>query len=244
MAKSTPTPHATAIEVSHVVKDFPVGNQSLRVLHDISATIRMGELTMLVGPSGCGKTTLISILSGILSASGGAVNVLGHPLMEMSDSAKVLFRRTNIGFIFQQYNLLPALTAAQNAAMPLVAAGIAMEMAVVQARRILEDIGMQGQTEKLPRMLSGGQQQRVAIARALVHNPKLIVCDEPTAALDAKTGQQVMEILRTVANAPDRAVLIVTHDNRVFHFADRILAMSDGRLVGDHTAEAFLALHP
>lgn len=243
MAKSNNSSRSTAIEVRDVVKDFPVGSQSLRVLHDISTTIRMGELTMLVGPSGCGKTTLISILSGILSATAGQVDVLGHPLMPMKDSEKVLFRRENIGFIFQQYNLLPSLTAAENAAMPLVAAGIPMEEAVAKARLILEEIGMRGQTEKLPRMLSGGQQQRVAIARALVHNPKLIVCDEPTAALDAKTGQQVMEILRGVANNPDRAVLIVTHDNRIFHFADRILAMSDGRLVGDHSAQDFIKNH-
>jgi putative ABC transport system ATP-binding protein len=243
MVKTNTQPHPTAIEVRDVLKDFPVGNQSVRVLHDISANIKMGELTMLVGPSGCGKTTLISILSGILSASGGEVNVLGQPLMHMKDSAKVLFRRENIGFIFQQYNLLPALTAAENAAMPLVAAGISMEDAVAKARIILEDIGMAGQTEKIPRMLSGGQQQRVAIARALIHNPKLIVCDEPTAALDAKTGSQVMEILRGIANSAERAVLIVTHDNRIFHFADRILAMSDGRLVGDHTAQDFIQNH-
>jgi putative ABC transport system ATP-binding protein len=243
MAKTSSTSRPTAIEVRDVVKDFPVGSQSLRVLYDISTTIRMGELTMLVGPSGCGKTTLISILSGILSASGGEVNVLGQPLMHMKDSAKVLFRRENIGFIFQQYNLLPALTAAENAAMPLVAGGGPMEEAVAKARTILDEIGMAGQTEKFPRMLSGGQQQRVAIARALIHNPKLIVCDEPTAALDAKTGQQVMEILRGIANSPQRAVLIVTHDNRIFHFADRILAMSDGRLVGDHTAQDFIQNH-
>ncbi|MCA3244610.1 MAG: ABC transporter ATP-binding protein [Alphaproteobacteria bacterium] len=238
-----PSANPVAIEVRDVVKDFPVSNQAIRVLHDITTTIRMGQLTMLVGPSGCGKTTLISILSGILSASGGSVTVLGQPLTSMKDSAKVLFRRQNIGFIFQQYNLLPALTAAENAAMPLVAAGMPLPDAVLKARQILNEIGMQGQTEKFPRMLSGGQQQRVAIARALVHNPKLIVCDEPTAALDAKTGLQVMEILRQIANTPDRTVLVVTHDNRIFHFADRILAMSDGRLEGDHTAAAYLKQH-
>ena len=115
-----------------------------------------------------------------------------------------------------------------------------MKEATAIARKTLEKIGMQGQTEKLPRQLSGGQQQRVAIARAHVHNPKLIVCDEPTAALDAKTGRAVMEILRDVANDKERAVLIVTHDSRIYHFADRILEMSDGRLVGDHKPENFI----
>lgn len=229
-----------AATITQVIKDFPVGDDSIRVLHDINAEIRMGELTMLVGPSGCGKTTLISAITGILSITSGEIDILGNPLSQMSDKQKVLLRRESIGFIFQQYNLLPALTAAENAAMPLIAAGMADEEATARARGILENIGMRGQTEKLPRQLSGGQQQRVAIARALVHNPKLIVCDEPTAALDAKTGQAVMEILREIANDANRAVLIVTHDNRIYHFADRILEMSDGRIVGDHNAQTFI----
>lgn len=231
---------STSITISNISKDFPVGDDSIRVLHGVSADIRKGELTMLVGPSGCGKTTLISIISGILSSTEGEIVLEGQPLSHMSDTKKVLFRRTNIGFIFQQYNLLPALTAAENAAMPLLAAGVAESEAVARARKILEQIGMQDQTEKLPRQLSGGQQQRVAIARALIHNPKLIVCDEPTAALDAKTGHAVMEILRDIASNADRTVLIVSHDNRVYHFADRILEMSDGRLIGDYTPQAFL----
>lgn len=230
----------TAATITNVVKDFPVDDEWLRVLYDINAELHMGELTMLVGPSGCGKTTLISIISGILSSTGGEVDILGHRLSQMSDREKVLFRRHNIGFIFQQYNLLPALTAAENAAMPLIAAGMPDEEAASQARLFLEKIGMEGQTEKMPRQLSGGQQQRVAIARALVHNPKLIVCDEPTAALDGKTGLAVMQILRDIANDKNRAVLIVTHDNRIYHFADRILEMSDGRIIGDFTAKEFI----
>jgi putative ABC transport system ATP-binding protein len=229
-----------SVKIENLNKEFPVGDDSIKVLHDISADIRMGELTMLVGPSGCGKTTLISIITGILSASSGAVDLLGQDLIKMKDRKKVVFRRENIGFIFQQYNLLPALTAAENAAMPLLAAGVNSSEAVRRARAILDDIGMMGQTEKLPRQLSGGQQQRVAIARALVHNPKIIVCDEPTAALDAKTGQAVMEILRTIANDKNRAVLIVTHDNRIYKYADRILEMSDGRIIADTTPDAFI----
>ena len=230
----------SAVTLNNISKDFPVGDESIRVLYDISATIRFGEMTMIVGPSGCGKTTLISILSGILSSTSGQVEVMGKDITHMKDTARVLFRREHIGFIFQQYNLLTSLTAAENAALPLIAAGMPMEEATQKARNILDHIGMRGQTEKLPRQLSGGQQQRVAITRALVHEPQLIVCDEPTAALDAKTGQSVMQILRDIAGDANRAVLIVTHDNRIYHFADRILEMSDGRLIGDYKAKDFI----
>lgn len=231
---------AVSISIQKINKDFPIGNDSVRVLHDVSVEIRQGELTMIVGPSGCGKTTLISILSGILSATDGEVVLDGHRLNHMSDKEKVLFRRENIGFIFQQYNLLPALTAAENAAIPVLAADVPEEEALRRATATLEDIGMQGQEGKLPHQLSGGQQQRVAIARALVHKPKLIICDEPTAALDAKTGQAVMQILRDIASHKDHTVLIVTHDNRIFHFADRILEMSDGRIIGDYSGQDFM----
>ena len=233
-----------AVKLTNINKDFPVGDRDIRILHDITTEIKMGELTMIVGPSGCGKTPLISVISGILSVTSGSVDAMGIPITALPDGQKVLFRRQNIGFIFQQYNLLPALTAAENAAMPLTAAGIKEGDAIARARCVLEEIGMEGQTEKLPRQLSGGQQQRVAIARALVHHPRLIVCDEPTAALDGKTGQQVMEILRDVANQKDRAVIVVTHDNRIYRFADRILEMRDGRIVGDQQAKDFLEKDP
>lgn len=229
-----------AVNIKNLSKDFPVGDEDVRVLFDINASIRMGELTMIVGPSGCGKTTLISIISGILSSTEGEITLLDKPLHEMSDREKVIFRREHIGFIFQQYNLLPALTAAENAAMALLASGMPLNEAVEQSRAILATIGMEKQTEKLPRMLSGGQQQRVAIARALIHEPQLIVCDEPTAALDAKSGHAVMEILREVANTQNRAVVIVTHDNRIYNFADRILEMSDGRIIGDYHPSEFM----
>jgi putative ABC transport system ATP-binding protein len=229
-----------AVTIRGLNKDFPVGDDSVRVLFDISADIRMGELTMIVGPSGCGKTTLISILSGILSSTSGEVTVMGRNITHMRDVDRVLLRREQIGFIFQQYNLLPSLTAAENAALPLVAAGVAFDVAVRKAAGILNRIGMEGHAARLPRQLSGGQQQRVAIARALVHEPKLIVCDEPTAALDAKTGQAVMQILRDIAADSDRAVLIVTHDNRIYHFADRILEMSDGRVIGDFKPQDYI----
>jgi len=222
-----------AVKLDKVNKDFLVGDSHIRVIHNVSTDIKLGELTMITGPSGCGKTTLISIISGILSATAGSITVMDKTLATLSDREKVVFRREHIGFVFQQYNLLPALTASENAAIVLIAAGLPDKSAKAKAKAVLETIGMKGQTEKLPRQLSGGQQQRVAIARALVHNPNLIVCDEPTAALDAKTGQQVMDILRTIANDAQRAVLVVTHDNRIYHFADRILEMNDGRIIDD-----------
>ena len=223
-----------AVDVSILNKQFPAGDSIVQVLIDITLQVKLGEMTMLVGPSGCGKTTLISIMSGILSPTSGEVVVMGQSLNRMKDREKVLFRRKNIGFIFQQYNLLPALTAAENAAMPLIAAGIRNDLATDRAKDVLRTIGMSSQVDKLPNQLSGGQQQRVAIARSLVHNPKFIVCDEPTAALDATTGGEVMQILREVANDTGRSVLIVTHDSRIHRFADRIIEMYDGRIASDH----------
>jgi putative ABC transport system ATP-binding protein len=215
--------------------DMAFGSNGLKtqVLFDIDLEVTSGELTMLVGPSGCGKTTLLSILSGTLKPTGGDVEVMGNVITRMKDSEKVILRRRRIGFIFQQYNLLPALTAAENAAMALVADGMPLKKAAEKARAVLETLGMAPHADKLPRMLSGGQQQRVAIARAIVHEPDLVVCDEPTAALDAETGRQVMELLKEAAAGPGRAVLVVTHDNRIYRYADRIVAMEDGRIVGD-----------
>lgn len=222
-----------AIQVNGIVKDFGSGGQSIRVLHGIDAGIRSGELTYLVGESGSGKTTMISIIAGILYPTQGSVNVFGKDIYSLSDSDLVRFRLKTIGFIFQQYNLIPTLTAEENAAVPLVAAGMKRAPAVARGYAMLEKLNIADQAKKLPRQLSGGQQQRVAIARALVHDPQLVVCDEPTAALDAKSGRRVMDLLREVALAADRAVIIVTHDNRIFDLADRILVMEDGRITHD-----------
>ena len=225
-----------AVRCSGVTKSFPAGDGTIEVLHGIDFEVPAGELTMLVGPSGCGKTTLISIIAGILTPTSGEVEICGSPITRMSDGEKVAFRRANVGFIFQQYNLLPALTAAENAAIPLVAAGMPMARGAESAAVILERIGMGAHLGKLPNQLSGGQQQRVAIARALVHAPRLIVCDEPTAALDAESGQTVLEILKDAALAPDRAVIVVTHDTRIYSFSDRIASMEDGRIRAVRTA--------
>ena len=221
-----------AVLTHNIIMEFASGDTGTRVLHGISMQITPGGLTMLVGPSGCGKTTLLSIIAGILSPTSGEVTVFGTPLSTLRGRAKVRFRRENIGFIFQQYNLLTALTAAENAAIPLVAAGMPLRKATLKAREQLAQLGMADHAHKIPAQLSGGQQQRVAIARALVHQPRLIVCDEPTAALDAATGVGVLEALRTHGRAPDRAVIVVTHDPRIYRFADHILSMEDGRLIG------------
>jgi putative ABC transport system ATP-binding protein len=223
----------TAVIARDIEMAFGSNGLKTQVLFDVDLEVASGELTMLVGPSGCGKTTLLSILSGTLKPTGGDVEVMGNVITRMKDSEKVILRRRRIGFIFQQYNLLPALTAAENAAMALVADGMPLKVAAEKARVVLETLGMGPHADKLPRQLSGGQQQRVAIARAIVHAPDLVVCDEPTAALDAETGRQVLELLKDAAAGPGRAVLVVTHDNRIYRYADRIVAMEDGRIVGD-----------
>jgi putative ABC transport system ATP-binding protein len=185
-------------------------------------------LTMLVGPSGCGKTTLISLIAGLLRGASGSMHVFGHEVSSMSASMLVPYRLKNIGFIFQQYNLLAGLTAAENVAVPLVASGFDWPIALSKGKELLETLGLGAHATKLPSQLSGGQQQRVAIARALVHSPKLLLCDEPTAALDGQAGKAVMTLLRTLAVVEDRAAIVVTHDPRVYSFADRVVHMEDG----------------
>jgi len=221
----------TAVVCRQVTKDFGTGENQVRVLRGVDLEVPFGEMTLLVGPSGCGKTTLLSVVAGLLNATGGDVSVLGENASRMGGGEAVEFRRRNIGFVFQQYNLLPSLTAAENAAVPLFAAGVPKKKAVAAASELLAQLGLKERMHALPSQLSGGQQQRVALARALVHEPRLVVCDEPTSALDHETGNAVMELLTNVAVRPDRAVVVVTHDARVFQFADRIAHMDDGRIV-------------
>jgi putative ABC transport system ATP-binding protein len=220
-----------AVQCRGVRKEFGNGGGKVLALRGVDLDVRYGAMTLLVGPSGCGKTTLLSVIAGLLNSNGGEVKVLGERIERLPGRRQILFRRKNLGFVFQQYNLLPALTAAENAGVPLLAAGTPKRKAVEKAKRLLATLGMGERMNALPKQLSGGEQQRVALARALIHEPRLLVCDEPTASLDAETGHAVMELLAAEAVRPDRAVIVVTHDNRIFSFADTIARMDDGRIV-------------
>ena len=213
-------------------KQFGTGDTRVDVLRGVDFEAAPGEMTFLLGPSGCGKTTLISVIAGLLDSTEGDVELFGHAVERLSPGERVRFRRRHLGFVFQQYNLLPSLTASENAAVPLLAAGGRRREALPRARDLLTRLGLADRLDTIPSRLSGGQQQRVALARALIHEPRLIVCDEPTAALDHATGESVMEQLAGAAMAADRAVIVVTHDTRVLHFADAIARMDDGRILG------------
>jgi putative ABC transport system ATP-binding protein len=220
-----------AVSCRDVKKHYGEGETRIDALRGVDFDARFGELSFLVGPSGCGKTTLLCVIAGLLDRTGGDLTVLGERPDDLSDTERVLFRRKNLGFVFQQYNLLPALTAAENVAVPLLAAEVPRKEALDRAKALLSRLGLEKRIRAFPSKLSGGQQQRVALARALVHEPRIIVCDEPTAALDHATGETVMELLASNAVQPDRAVIVVTHDSRVFHHADSIARMDDGRIV-------------
>jgi putative ABC transport system ATP-binding protein len=221
----------TAVQCQGVIKTYGSGNAKVTALRGVDLEVRGGELLMLVGPSGCGKTTLISVIAGILDQDEGQCLVFGEDLNGMRDRDRVQYRGRNIGFVFQAFNLIPTLTAAENVAVPLLILGSPRREAIRQATEALDRVGIGDRGGSLPSQLSGGQQQRVAIARSLVHRPRLIVCDEPTSALDHQTGHKVLELLRQVALADGRSLIIVTHDARIFSFADRIAKMDDGRIL-------------
>lgn len=225
-APSKPT--TLAVRCDAVTKTFTTGSTKVTALRGIDLDVRQGELMMLVGPSGCGKTTLISVMAGILDHDGGECEVLGEDMRKLRGGRRVAFRGRNIGFVFQAYNLLPALTAAENVAVPLSILGVPRSRALARAKDALAQVGLEAKINALPSQLSGGQQQRVAIARAIVHQPRLIVCDEPTSALDHVTGKKVIELLRQAALADGRSLIIVTHDSRIFEYADRIAHLDDG----------------
>jgi len=227
---STVSSPNAAVRCRAVTKNYTVGDTVTRALRGVDLDVEAGELLMLVGPSGCGKTTLISVIAGILNQDEGECTVFGHDLHHMTDKERTTYRGRNIGFVFQAYNLIPTLTARENVAVPLLIGGTPRAEALKQAADFLDFVGLSDKIESLPTQLSGGQQQRVAVARSLVHQPKLIVCDEPTSALDQDTGHKIMGLFRSVARANDRALIVVTHDSRIYSFADRIAQMNDGRI--------------
>lgn len=219
-----------AVRCTGVTKTFGEGSTAVQALRGIDLTVMPGELMMLVGPSGCGKTTLISVIAGILNHDAGECLIFGNNLKRASHRERTAFRGRNLGFVFQAYNLIPALNAVENIMVPLLLNDVPNRVARSQAEAMLEKVGLADRRDAKPSQLSGGQQQRIAIARALIHQPRLVVCDEPTSALDHDTGKIIMELLRSVAVTPQRSLIIVTHDARIFSFADRVATMDDGRI--------------
>jgi putative ABC transport system ATP-binding protein len=234
MNAHTDPPQALAVQTVALVKNYGRGDNLVQALKGVDFEARCGELLMIVGPSGCGKTTLLSVICGTLRHDAGSASIFGRNLADMSTAQLTAFRGKNVGFIFQQFNLIPSWTALENVSVPLLLNGVGRTRAEKVSAELLAEVGLQDKLKVRPGQLSGGQQQRVAIARALVHEPRLLICDEPTAALDAASGRRVLELLKERACRPDRCVIIVTHDSRIFSFADRIAEMEDGQIKAVH----------
>ena len=217
-----------AIQCKELTKSFKTGDVETIALRGVDLEVLAGEFLMVVGPSGCGKTTLISIIAGILRADSGKCIVEGYDYQQMSTDDLMEFRAKHLGFIFQSYNLIPTLSIAQNVAIPLIINGTPHDKAVKRAEQLLAEVHLKDKIHSRPNQLSGGQQQRVAIARALVHNPSLLICDEPTSALDHATGTKILSLMQDINKNFKTTLVVVTHDNRIFQYADRIAYMNDG----------------
>jgi len=216
------------IDCKNITKTFGQGTAEVKVLRGINLTAHENELIMLMGPSGSGKTTLISIIGGLLNQNSGDCTVLGKSINQLSEEEKTKFRGKNIGFLFQYFNLVPTLTAIENAAIPLILNGVNRQQAFEEAAKLLTSVGLEEQLYSTPSNMSGGQQQRVAIARACIHKPKIILCDEPTSFLDHERGKKTLELLQQIKNDTKCTLIVVTHDPRILEFADRILEIDDG----------------
>ena len=224
------TTQSKVIVAKGVEMEFKSQKRCFQILKGIDLAIPKGNIQLLMGPSGSGKTTLLSILAGLMTPTRGKVSLLGEDITSMSRQKLAKFRQQNIGFIFQNFNIFPALTASENIEVALNIQGINRKAAKYQAQVLLEQVGLENQSEQKPSDLSGGQKQRVAIARALAGSPQLIMADEPTAALDSKSGHSVIELLRALAKEQGCTVLMVTHDPRIIDVADSITYLEDGVL--------------
>ncbi len=225
------------MEAIQVVKFLGDGASKVEALKGVSISLAGGELALLMGPSGSGKTTLLSILGCIMSPSEGAIRIRGRSTAGLSAEQFAELRRKYIGFVFQSYHLFPTLTALDNVRLALDLRGERFR-AFGRARKALAAVGLSHRINALPRELSGGEQQRVAIARAIVAKPAVILADEPTAALDSENGHSVMSLLAQIASSPDCGILVVTHDPRTLPFANRIVRIEDGQLVGENQGVA------
>jgi putative ABC transport system ATP-binding protein len=233
-APATTPVSAPLVLARGLTKTFRTASVVTPALRGVDLDVPGNSLTLLAGPSGCGKTTLISVLASILDPDEGELRVLGQDLRTLSPAAKTDFRRRQLGFVFQSFNLIPSIHAVDNVAVPALLNGMPRREALQRAEMWLERVGLADRRHHRPTELSGGQQQRLVIARALIHEPHLVVCDEPTSALDHHTGENVMALLREVALQPGRAIVVVTHDARIFRYADRIAEMDDGRVIRFH----------
>ena len=224
------------LEVRDLVKTFILDGSPLNAVDHVSFQVRSGEFVALVGPSGSGKTTLLSILAALLMPSKGEVFIDGHELSNLSETERVKLRRSRIGFTFQSNNLIPYLTARENVEFMLRLNDRLDKVGRIRTEELLARLGLEGRLNSLPAQMSGGQQQRVAIARALIHNPALVLADEPTASLDTERAVQVVRTFAALVHENDRAGIIVTHDLRMCKFVDRVLQMRDGKLVQEYTS--------
>ena len=223
---------ASAIHATGLVKWFGAGDGRTYAVNDVSFEARFGEMLYLVGPSGSGKTTLLSIVSGILRPNAGRVTVKGTDIWTLGNTRLAEFRLQSVGFVFQDYHLFPRLTTAENVAIPLILRRRHWKAALDEAHKYLEVVGLSDRAELPPVKLSGGEQQRVAIARAMIAQPDLLILDEPTASLDGETGRRILSFVQANVLTATRAILIVTHDSRIYEYADRIMHMEDGRITG------------
>jgi len=220
----------TVLRLDHVSKTYGEGESSVEAVHDVSMDLEAGRFIFLMGPSGSGKTTLLSMISGILRPTSGHVTLEGQDIWAMTDDQLADFRLNKIGFVFQDYHLFPRLTTLENAAIPLVLKKTEWDRAMDEAIRYLDVVGLKDRAALPPVKLSGGEQQRVAIARAIASQPDVLVFDEPTASLDGDTGRKIVDFVKREILTDRRCIILVSHDARIFEFADRIMKMEDGRL--------------